>query len=113
MGEHGPFLLNSRSRPTTESTNWTLFENPHAWSHEASVLAWEQPAGVGFSRCGRGVNCSIIWDDDSSADANFGFLAAFFEAFPEERSRDLYISGESYAGVYVPMLANRVLKHNK
>eukprot|EP00931_Biecheleriopsis_adriatica_P046670 TRINITY_DN26821_c0_g1_i1.p1 TRINITY_DN26821_c0_g1~~TRINITY_DN26821_c0_g1_i1.p1 ORF type:complete len:506 (+),score=67.59 TRINITY_DN26821_c0_g1_i1:58-1575(+) len=110
--ELGPFLLNSRSRPAAPNGSWKLFENPHSWSLDASILAWEQPAGVGFSRCKK-INCSILWNDETSADANLAFLLAFFAAFPQERSRDLYIAGESYAGVYVPMLTSRVLKHDE
>ncbi len=39
-------------------------------------------------------------------------LVAWFTAFPEFAANDFYISGESYAGVYVPMLANRVREGN-
>ena len=37
----------------------------------------------------------------------------WLERFPEYKNRDFYISGESYAGHYVPQLAHTILQHNK
>ena len=54
--ELGPLLLNARSLPSGPaatngaggaSRDWHLHANPFAWSQEASLLVWEQPAGVG------------------------------------------------------------------
>lgn len=112
FGELGPFLLNSMSMPKGKREDWRLFGNPHGWHTVGSLLAWEQPAGVGFSHCEAPSACPV-WDDDSSARANFEVLSKFFEEHPAERSRDLIIAGESYGGIYVPMLAQQVLLHNQ
>ena len=108
--ELGPILLNSRSLPEAGGGEWGPLINPYAWSNEASLLVWEQPAGVGFSRCV--MQPCPIWNDTSVAAANLQTLLAFFALHPAEQSRPMHISGESYAGVYVPMLAQQVHEHN-
>jgi len=108
FAELGPLLLNARSAPRPGRDGWELFANPDGWGAEGSLLAWEQPAGVGFSRC---PGCGD-WNDTSATMASHAFLLAFYEAFPAERSRPLFIAGESYGGIYVPLLANQVHLHN-
>ncbi|NDW60430.1 S10 family peptidase, partial [Yangia sp. PrR004] len=44
---------------------------------------------------------------------NLQAVIRFFEKFPELASHDFYISGESYAGTYIPLLANEIIEYNK
>ncbi|KAG0052155.1 hypothetical protein BGZ83_002928 [Gryganskiella cystojenkinii] len=41
------------------------------------------------------------------------FLDQFYERYPEQQSRDLYLAGESYAGKYIPALAYGIIESNK
>lgn len=41
------------------------------------------------------------------------FLTEFFAAVPELRSHDFFVTGESYAGHYVPAVASRVFLANR
>lgn len=43
--------------------------------------------------------------DESTAADNLQTLLEFFSKFPIMRKNQLHLSGESYAGVYVPYLA--------
>uniref|UniRef100_A0A2N9J656 Carboxypeptidase n=1 Tax=Fagus sylvatica TaxID=28930 RepID=A0A2N9J656_FAGSY len=78
----------------------------------ANVLFLESPAGVGFSYS----NTTSDYDkngDRRTATDNYVFLVNWLERFPEYKNRDFYISGESYAGHYVPQLAQTILYNNK
>jgi len=78
----------------------------------ANVLFLESPVGVGFSYSNRSSDYNTNGDKKTATD-NYLFLVNWLERFPEYKNRDFYISGESYAGHYVPQLAHTILYHNK
>lgn len=41
------------------------------------------------------------------------FLINWLQRFSQYKTRDFYITGESYGGHYVPQLAYTILYHNK
>lgn len=90
--ENGPFSLNDDSI-NANGTVPTLFRNPYGWSSAASMLYIESPAGVGFSYCEKAEDC--WFDDTKTAQDNYDFVAAFFDAYSEYKARDFYITGES------------------
>ena len=78
--------------------------------HVCSAACYSPEVGVqvGFSYS----NTSADYNDNSdrqTATDNLRFLLAFLLKFPRYVGRPLYLSGESYAGYYVPLLANRIL----
>ncbi|EOY03676.1 Serine carboxypeptidase-like 25 isoform 3 [Theobroma cacao] len=50
----------------------------------------------------------VIWPMDS-----LEFLIRWLDRFPRYKNRDIYITGESYAGHYVPQLARQIMIYNK
>lgn len=76
----------------------------------ANVIFLESPAGVGFSYSNR--SSDYTTGDQKTAADTYTFLVNWLERFPEYKNRDLYMSGESYAGHYVPQLAALILKNN-
>ncbi|KAG8363641.1 hypothetical protein BUALT_Bualt19G0043700 [Buddleja alternifolia] len=104
MQELGPFRVHSDGK--------TLYKNKFAWNNAANVLFLESPAGVGFSYSNTTADF-VTGGDRKTAVDNYAFLLNWLERFPEYKNRDFYISGESYAGHYVPQLAHTILSHNK
>lgn len=95
LQEHGPYVMD-------DETNYFYYNN-NSWNLEANVVYIEMPAGVGFSKCGSNDSCN--YTDETSARENLMASLDFFEKFPEFAAHDLYLTGESYAGIYVPYLA--------
>ncbi|GLJ38151.1 hypothetical protein SUGI_0776740 [Cryptomeria japonica] len=94
--ELGPFHV---------KTNGTgLYLNEYSWNKVANLLFVESPVGVGFSYTNTSSDFLTI-DDKFTAEDSYEFLMRWFERFPEYKSHDFYIAGESYAGHYVPQLA--------
>ncbi|KAM3127526.1 hypothetical protein pb186bvf_020358 [Paramecium bursaria] len=94
--EHGPIKF----QPESEKLEF----NPLSLNNFGHALYIESPSGVGFSKGTRSLN-----DIDVAKD-NLAALKSFYKKFPEFAKNQLYISGESYAGIYVPHLASLVLK---
>jgi hypothetical protein len=46
------------------------------------------------------------------AKLSYAALSGWYDLFPERRNNKLFLTGESYAGIYVPKLAQQILLHN-
>jgi len=57
---------------------------------------------------GDGYSCGD-WNDTRTAIANADALVSWGKAFPEFAARELYIAGESYAGIYVPTIVREIV----
>ncbi|KAG6626623.1 hypothetical protein I3843_15G058300 [Carya illinoinensis] len=104
MEELGPFRVHGNGK--------TLYLNPYAWNKVANVIFLESPAGVGFSYSNTSADYSNVGDKSTAKDS-YTFLLNWLERFPQYKNRDFFITGESYAGHYVPQLAYTILIKNK
>ncbi|XP_027151673.1 serine carboxypeptidase-like 25 isoform X2 [Coffea eugenioides] len=52
----------------------------------------------------------VVWLN--GAEDSLKFLIQWMERFPRYKKRELYLTGESYAGHYVPQLANAIVDYN-
>eukprot|EP01017_Pseudomicrothorax_dubius_P043377 TRINITY_DN720_c0_g1_i4.p1 TRINITY_DN720_c0_g1~~TRINITY_DN720_c0_g1_i4.p1 ORF type:complete len:468 (-),score=118.28 TRINITY_DN720_c0_g1_i4:89-1492(-) len=101
--EIGPYVMEDGQR------EFEPLENPYAWNKKANFLFIESPAGVGFSY----PDDTHKWDDDTTTADNYAALISFFtDKFPELQGREFWITGESYAGVYIPSLAKYIQDQN-
>uniref|UniRef100_A0A0D9ZN99 Carboxypeptidase n=1 Tax=Oryza glumipatula TaxID=40148 RepID=A0A0D9ZN99_9ORYZ len=77
-----------------------------------NLLFLEAPVGVGFSYTNRTSDLRRLGDRVTAQDS-YSFLLNWLNKFPEFKNRDFYIAGESYAGHYVPQLAELIYDGNK
>ncbi|KAF8529285.1 peptidase S10 serine carboxypeptidase [Hysterangium stoloniferum] len=86
------------------SNNGTLW-NPYAWNSNANVFFLDQPVGVGFSYADFGETIETTEDAAKNVQA---FVRIFFESFPQFAGRKFHLSGESYGGKYLPVMAAEI-----
>ncbi|CAJ0915035.1 unnamed protein product, partial [Mesorhabditis belari] len=100
--EMGPFYVNYGGD--------SLYENVYAWNAKANVLYLDSPIGVGFSYDTENHDFSFA-TDDQTAEQNYLALFDFFtRVAPEYATRDFYLTGSSYSGVWQPMLADLLVQ---
>ena len=52
-------------------------------------------------------------DDGTTAEDNYKAIMEFYKKFPTLKKNDFYVTGESYAGIYIPYLAYKIIQANK
>ncbi|KAJ6290422.1 hypothetical protein OIU78_026203 [Salix suchowensis] len=102
--EIGPFRINK--------TASGLYLNKFSWNSVANLLFLETPAGVGFSYSNRSSDLFDTGDIRTATDS-LEFLVGWMNRFPRYKNREVYLTGESYAGHYVPQLARAIIMYNK
>mmetsp|Transcript_17479 Transcript_17479/g.29987 ORF Transcript_17479/g.29987 Transcript_17479/m.29987 type:complete len:529 (+) Transcript_17479:45-1631(+) len=115
--EHGPFNYKlvtegGAGRRKGSPLGVELTDNPSSWNTVANVLYLDSPAGVGLSYSTDG-DADYVTDDFITRDDAEEFLRKWFDTHPAFQRQPFYVSGESYAGVYVPNLALAVAEGNE
>ncbi|CBY02081.1 hypothetical protein IAQ61_006666 [Plenodomus lingam] len=98
LTENGPISWKDGTlRPT---------QNTYSWNNLTNVLWVEQPVGVGYSE-----GTPSITDEVGLANQFRGFYKNFVDTFATHNWKT-YITGESYAGYYVPYIADSFISAN-
>ncbi|KAG4428662.1 hypothetical protein IFR05_015850 [Cadophora sp. M221] len=98
LQENGPFLWQYGTlKPVS---------NPYTWVNLTNVVWVEQPIGTGFSQ-----GTPTATDETQVAAQFLGFWENFVDTFAL-RGRKVYITGESYAGMFVPFISDAMLNKN-
>lgn len=100
LTENGPYNLR---------LDGTLERREYSWNRNSSMIYIDNPVGTGYSYTGR--DCYA--NDQTQVGQNLlSALEQFFQVFPEISENPLFLTGESYAGKYIPAAAYAILKAN-
>jgi vitellogenic carboxypeptidase-like protein len=104
FAENGPFSV--------ESDHSTLSSRPSTWNKNQGMIFIDNPVGAGFSYTetedGYCTNTKV-----EVSSQLYELMQQFYQVFPEQLENDLFITGESYAGHYVPGLAFKIHEENR
>ena len=112
LTEMGAFQLDINSldnNATNASTIPKLLYNPYTWSKVANTVFVSQPKGVGFSYCDDATTSNECVNNDlTAAEDAYDFFINFFNAYPQYKKNDFYLTAESYGGIYIPMFMDQI-----
>ncbi|CAJ1939589.1 unnamed protein product [Sphenostylis stenocarpa] len=96
--------------PWRVTQSLTLQPNPGAWNRIFGLLFLDSPIGTGFSVAS--TPGEIPKDQNGVAKHLFAAITRFVQLDPLFKHRPIYITGESYAGKYVPAIGYYILEKN-
>ena len=94
-----------------EEDRYVLKETQYGWDTVGHLLYVDQPVNTGFSFTSD--SSDEARDEETVSNDMFEFLQDFFLSRPELADNPLFITGESYAGHYVPAVAHRAFVASK
>jgi cathepsin A (carboxypeptidase C) len=92
--------------PASVDSKLKIINNDYSWNSNASVIFLDQPVNTGYSYSSGSVTNTVAASKDI-----YALLTLFFHNFPEYAEQPFHISGESYAGHYIPVFASEILSH--
>jgi len=95
--ENGPYKVDK---------NLNISFNNYSWAQEFSMLYIDNPVGTGFSFTQD--KDGLAKNEEDVADDLYEALQQFFTLFSEYRGNDFYVTGESYAGKYIPAIGYKL-----
>jgi len=79
--------------------------NEHAWTDMYNVLIIDNPVGTGYSKTDNKTGCYVTNEAEVAAQFYIALDAFFGTLHPEYKSNPFFLIGESYAGKYIPNIA--------
>jgi len=102
--EQGPYRF-------VDGTADTVTGNAFAWNSNANVLFVDQPVGTGFSYADN--SDAYCADETCVGEDMYEFLVAFLSTNMQYSNLDFFVTGESYAGHYVPAVSYTIYTKNQ
>ncbi|XP_071942895.1 probable serine carboxypeptidase CPVL [Antedon mediterranea] len=107
-GGSSMFGLFSENGPFYVTDDMKLKPREWSWTKKYSMIYIDNPVATGFSFTNGGFaqnETAVGWNLHSA-------LTQFFQLFPMYQNNELYLTGESYAGKYIPALGFRIHQEN-
>ena len=101
LGANGPFTLNIEREE--------LELNPYSWTNVGDTLFIDQPLGTSYSFA---TEQYLPTTESEIAETLYVFLEGFVEEFPQYKGAPIYITGQSYAGHYIPVAVPHIISKN-
>nr|XP_011466208.1 PREDICTED: serine carboxypeptidase-like 18 isoform X3 [Fragaria vesca subsp. vesca] len=84
----------------------TFVLNPYSWTKVSSIIFVDAPVGTGFS-----YPRSLQWSSDALfVNHIYSFLMKWLIYHPKFITNPIYIAGDSYCGMIVPVIAQEIVK---
>ncbi|XAR52941.1 hypothetical protein NMG60_11021281 [Bertholletia excelsa] len=87
-----------------------LILNPYSWTKVANIIFLDAPVGTGFSYADNWQG--YVLDDLLAATEVYNFLMKWLVDHPQFLLNDLYIAGDSYSGLIVPSVVQKIYRGN-
>ncbi|KAF9525355.1 Alpha/Beta hydrolase protein [Crepidotus variabilis] len=97
----GLFFEASSNGPISINGDYSASSNQYSWDKLADYFWIDQPVGVGYSTADKE---GYVADEDQIGKDFMGFLSNLVKVFPSLAQRPLQLTGESYAGQYIPYI---------
>lgn len=91
--------------------NGEVSENDYSWNILGHMLFVDSPLNAGFSYSGDRMGDKQVSSTNEATDHLVDFLTNFYGTWPALLGSPLYITGESYAGHYIPVLARKLIEN--
>mmetsp|Transcript_27823 Transcript_27823/g.77830 ORF Transcript_27823/g.77830 Transcript_27823/m.77830 type:complete len:440 (+) Transcript_27823:44-1363(+) len=100
LGENGPF------QPDMETLSGNLVRSPFGWNRLFHTLYVDSPVGAGYSYS----ETEVVMNDTQTARDSYNFLQRWLAQYPTYASSPLWLAGESWAGVSIPLLTTLIME---
>lgn len=110
-GSSSLFGLFSEIGPITIDANGNIQSREITWNKNYHLIFIDNPVGTGFSFTSD--NRGFARSQDDVARDLYSALTQFFELFSDYATNPFYVTGESYAGKYVPSITYKIHLENQ